>query len=458
MSKKLIIIFILLIPLSFNGCLSLNLTHKERISQVTGHRGMPRHVSTTEITYWQYWTGFEGKAIEQLVNKFNKTHNHIRVKMLTISEPRKKTLLAITGGTPPDVISSIAAWVPELASRGALIPLDNYCKENMIGENLFMPAFWKMLNLYGHTWALPTTPTATALYWNKDLFKEAGLNPERPPKTLRELEEYSEKLTKKDTSGKITQIGFLPSWPVWAFGFYGVIFGGLWGDTEANKITANHFKNIEAWNWAQNFVKKLGGKNVQLFQEGCGNYQGVNNPFYTNKIAIETNGVWEGNFIPRFAPKLKWGVAPMPTKSGKPITIVDCDCIVIPKGSKHPKEAFEFIKWLMKPENLEELCILQGKFSPLLTSDREEFIKKHPHPYIKIFIDLAKSKNATFFPQATFYEMYRRELKRAFEAVMKLYKTPKEALNEVQKKIEKELERQRKYEDLRTKINGNHFV
>lgn len=399
-----------------------------------------RH-STIEITYWQYWTGFEGKAIEKLVNRFNDTHPDIKVKMLTISEPRKKTLLSIIGGTPPDVISSIAAWVPELSSKGALISLDKYCKENMITKDLFMPVFWEMLTLDGHTWALPTTPTATALYWNKNLFKEAGLNPDIPPKTLKEIKIYSDKLTKKDNVGRIIQAGFLPSWPSWVFGFYGVIFGGRWGDSEGKKITANHPLNIEAWEWAQSLVKELGSKNIQTFQEEFGNYQGPNNPFYTQMIALEINGVWEGNFIPRFAPHIKYGVAPMPTKSGRPITIVDCDCILIPKGSKHPREAFEFIKWLMQPENLEELCTLQGKFSPLIFSDREEFIKKHPHPYIKVFIDLAKSSNAQFFPQVPFYEMYRRELKREFEAVMRLDKEPKEALDEVQKKIEKELER-----------------
>lgn len=402
-----------------------------------------------EITYWQYWTGFEGKAIEHLVDKFNKTHKNIKVKMLTISEPRKKTLLSIIGGVPPDVISSIDAWVPELASRKALIPLDDYCKEKNITEDLFIPSFWKMLNLYGHTWALPTTPTATALYWNKNLFKEAGLNPEIPPKTLKELEEFSNKLTKKNKSGKITQVGFLPSWPSWSFSFYGVLFGGGWGDYEGEKITANNIKNIEGWKWAQNFSKRLGSKNIQTFQEEFGNYQGPNNPFYSEKIALEINGVWEGNFIPRFAPHLQWGVAPILSKEGKPTTIVDSDCILIPKGSGHPKEAFEFISWLMKPENLEELCTLQGKFSPLIYSDRPEFIKQHPHPYIKVFIDLARSDGATFFPQATFYEMYRRELKRAFESVMRLETSPENVLNKVQAKIEKELEKQKKYETAR---------
>ena len=437
--KKL---FTLLIILFLSGCC------------INSKQGVINHAPTIEITYWQYWTGFEGKAIEKLVDKFNKTHTNIKVKMLTISEPRKKTLLSIIGGTPPDVISSIAAWVPELASRGAITPLDDYCKENKISENVFIDALWKMLNLYGHTWALPTTPTATALYWNKNLFKEAGLDPNKPPKTLKELEIFSEKLTKKNKDRKITQIGFLPSWPSWAFGFYGVLFGGGWGASDGKIITANNPKNIEAWEWAQNFVKKLGSKNIQTFQEEFGNYQGPNNPFYTGKIALETNGVWEGNFIPRFAPHIKWGVAPMPTKEGRVITIVDTDCILIPKGSKHPREAFEFIKWLLQPENIEELCIAQGKFSPLIYSDREDFIKKHPHPYIKVFIDLARSKDAMFFPQATFYELYRRELKRAFEAVMRLDKSPKEALDEVQEKIEKELEREKKYEKMRLKISA----
>ncbi len=412
-----------------------------------------------EITYWQYWTAFEGKAIEGLVDKFNKTHSNIKVKMLTISEPHKKTLLSIIGGTPPDVISSIAAWVPELSTKDALIPLDDFCKENNITEDKFIPAYWKMLNLNGHTWALPTTPTATALYWNKDMFKEAGLNPERPPKTFKELEEFSKKITKKAKNGNIKTIGFLPSWPSWSFGFYGVLFNGNWGasvgtDVARNVCTANNPNNIAGWGWAQKFATFLGPKNIQTFQEQCGNYQGPNNPFYSGKIAIELNGVWEGNFIPRYAPKMRWGVASAPSKSGLPTTIVDCDCILIPRGSKHPKEAFEFISWLLQPENIEELCTLQGKFSPLIYSDREEFIKKHPHPYIKVFIDLARSKYATYFPQSTVYELYKRELKRAFEAVMRMEKSPTNALNEVQEKMERESERQLKYEGLRIMNNG----
>ena len=399
----------------------------------------------TEITYWQFWTGFEGKAVEDLVNKFNKSHNKVKVKMLTISEPWKKTLLSIIGGTPPDVISIVAEWIPELSTRGALLPLDDYLEQNMITKDLFIPIFWEMLSLNGHTWAIPTTPTSTALYWNKDLFKEAGLDPERPPVTLSELKEYSRKLTKKKKDGSILQAGFLPSWPTWSFGFYGVLFGGNWINKERDTITSNNAGNIEGWRWAQDFVNELGVKNIQLYEQEFGNYQGPNNPFYTGMIAIELNGVWEGNFISYFAPKIKWGAAKTYNIDGEESTIVNCDCISIPKGSKHPKEAFEFIKWLVEQENMEELCIKQKKFSPLIASDNETFIKKHPNPYIKVFIDLAKSKNAEYFPTSISYQLYKRELLRAFESVMKQNIDPEIALNAVQRKMEKEQIRQERY-------------
>lgn len=403
--------------------------------------------SITEITYWQFWTGFEEDAIKYLVEKFNNEHSNLKVRMLTISEPWKKTLLSIIGGTPPDVLNTTSEWLPELAQRGAIVSLDDYCKEKKITKNLFIPVYWEMLTYNSMLWGLPLTPSSTAFYWNKDLFKKVGLDPEKPPVTLKELEEYSEKLTIKNENGTIKQSGFFPSWPSWANTVYPLIFNGNWGDK--NNINANHPANIKSWEWACNFAQKLGPENIQSFQEEFGNIQGPNNPFYSEKIAVELNGVWEANFITKFAPKINWGVSPMYTTNGDITTSVICVPIVIPKGAKHPQEAFQFISWLMKPENIEELCIRQKKFSPLIISDRKEFINKHPNPYIKVFIDAAKSKNASYFPSTTAFQMYKRELRRAFSEVMRLEISPEDALNDIQAKMEKELQRQEKYNKLR---------
>lgn len=429
--------FIFLIILIITGC---------SVNQEKGKINPAPTDPVVEITYWQFWTGFEEDAIKDLVNRFNKTHKNIKVKMLTISEPWKKILLSIIGGVPPDIANISAEWISELGYRSAIIPLDEYCKEFGVTKDLFIPVYWEMLTYGGKTLAIPLTPSSTALFWNKNLFKKAGLNPNKPPITLEELEDFADKLTIKNPDGKVLQAGFFPNWPPWSNSVYPLLFGGDLVDLKAGKITANNPKNIESWEWAQNFVRKIGSNNLQSFQESFGNLQGPNNPFYSEKIVIEINGVWEENFISKFAPNIDFGVSPIPTKSGNLATSVICDGIAIPKGAKHPKEAFEFIKWLYKPENIEELCIKHKKFSPLVHSDRKDFINNHPNPYIKVFIDLARSKHARYFPATTAFQLYKRELKKAFELVMRLEASPEDALNEVQRKIDIELDRLEKYE------------
>ncbi|NIR02910.1 MAG: extracellular solute-binding protein, partial [Gemmatimonadales bacterium] len=59
----------------------------------------------------------------------------------------------------------------------------------------------------GRMYALPTTPASLALHWNKRLFREAGLDPERPPRTLEELDRYADLLTTRDEEGGLVQMG-----------------------------------------------------------------------------------------------------------------------------------------------------------------------------------------------------------------------------------------------------------
>ena len=68
-------------------------------------------------------------------------------------------------------------------------------------------------------------------------------------------------------------------------------------------------------------------------------------------------------------------------------TIADEDILVIPRGCKHPKEAFEFIKFVQSQHGMEELCLGQKKFSPLVKVSKD-FFRKHPNPYVKLFDEL----------------------------------------------------------------------
>ena len=93
--------------------------------------------------------------------------------------------------------------------------------------------------------------------------------------------------------------------------------------------------------------------------------------------------------------------------------------------------------WILKKENINYLALSQNKFPPLKLdeSEKADFIKKHPNPYIEVFMDLAESSNAAYFPHLSFSKEYKREIKKAFDKVLRLEMSPKEALDDLQKKM-----------------------
>ena len=106
------------------------------------------------------------------------------------------------------------------------------------------------------------------------------------------------------------------------------------------------------------------------------------------------------------------------------------DALAIPRGAKHAEEALEFMQWLLKQENLEYLALAQRKFTPSKIHS-DEFFTKHANPYIRVFIDLANSPNATYFPQVAYANRYKREIKEAYLKVLRMEASPKEALDEL---------------------------
>jgi len=187
-----------------------------------------------------------------------------------------------------------------------------------------------------------------------------------------------------------------PGWWNWAWGpFFG---GKLWDGK--SKITFNSPENLKAYEWVQSFPKKWGTSALSSFQAGFNNmFSSPQNPFMTGQTAMEIQGVWMYNFINMFNPKLDWAAAPFPTATPdlpEP-TVIDLDVLCIPVGAKHPKEAFEFLKYVESQKGLEMLCLGQKKITPLKEVS-PGFIEHHPNPFIKLFIKLAYSKGAVSTP------------------------------------------------------------
>lgn len=422
----------------------------------------PETPEKVTITYWEKWTGFEGEAMKSTIDAFNrkkiknKKGQVIFCNCLSVTQVDRKSSLAIAGGQPPDICGFWGFNTHLFAEMGALRPLDDLIARDKIDSSKYIPVFWEMCQHRGKTWCLPTTPATVALHWNRDMFQEAGLDPDKPPRTTEELEQFADKLTKRDSNGRITQMGFLPPEPGWWNWCWGYFFGGKLEDG-LDKLTANDPKNVEAFTWIAKFAEKYGREDMLAFQQGFGSFDSPQNAFLSGRVAMVLQGVWMANFIRFHRPHMKWACGPFPSSAsfdtkGEPVTIADMDVVTIPRGAKYVDEAWEVIKYINSPEGMELLCGNaidpttgksnsggQGKLT-VFREDRPGFIERHPHPYLKVFIELAKSKNAITPRKVAVWDEYHKEMNNVFELVWLNKKTPKEALDAAQRRLQPKLD------------------
>ena len=416
------------------------------------------------VSYWEKWTGFEGDAMQAVIDDFNTSQNRIFVQKLTVSEIERKLMLATAGGNPPDVAGVWSSTVPDFSEKGALTPLNKQIEAAGIKREDYIPVFWNLCSHRGFVWALPSTPTSLALHWNKKLFREAGLDPDRPPRSVDELDRMAEQLTiveitrngkkervrfpelteaeKAAKDFKLVQVGHLPQEPGWWLPLWSFWFGGHLWDGE-RQITANSPEVRESFEWLRKNAEKYGVANIRSFGASFGNFASPQNPFLSGTVAMVLQGVWMYNFIDKFSPGMEWAAAPFPAMDPvalPQVTIAECDVLVIPKGSRHSQEAFEFIRYINSQGPMEKLALGQRKFSArAMVSD--EFFQKHPNPYIKEFIELAKSPDARYVPRLSIWNEYSEEMRVASERMLFLEATPQVALEQVQQRVQWKFDR-----------------
>jgi multiple sugar transport system substrate-binding protein len=396
------------------------------------------------VVYWEMWTGFEKDAMQAVVDDFNRSQERIYVELVSVSGIRQKTLIATAGGNPPDLAGLQDDYIIEFANKNALLPLEEFAKGTEIVAERYIPVYWNMANYGGHLWAVPTTPVVIGLFWNKDLFRNAGLDPERPPRTIAELDAFAKRLTRRNpTTGELEVMGFLHSEPnFWPYA-WGYFFGGKLWDGGAN-LTLDSPENIRAYEWVQGYAREYGVDTLQTLRSSFGAFASPQNAFISGKVAMELQGVYMGNFIARYNPGMHWGAAPFPSanEGTAPVAFAMSNMLAIPNGARHPKEAFEFMKYVAQQGPLEKLCAAHSKNSPLADVSAG-FLRDHSNAYIGMFQELARSPNTTPFPFMAVWRQYRDELINAFERIWLLQATPAEALSDAKVRAQFAWDRER---------------
>jgi len=178
------------------------------------------------ITYWEKWSNEQADAMRRVVDDFNATvgrEKGIFVEYLSILGIDRKTLASTAAGVPPDIAGLWQHQVAPFAARNAAIPLDELARAHGIDADHYKPVYWSLCTHEKSLYALPTTPGACALIYNKRAFYEsadamraAGLDPTRPPRTIAELDRYAVALDRRlPGSDRIDRAGYLPMEPGW---------------------------------------------------------------------------------------------------------------------------------------------------------------------------------------------------------------------------------------------------
>ncbi len=259
------------------------------------------------------------KLFQDLFAKYAAANN-VDVEVV-VPAPMDKILASLSGSDAPDIIAmSTATLAQSLAFQGLTKDLKAVADKAGIDLNDIYPSSLVVCQQGSKLACLPWGTDTVALVWNKDMFEAAGLDPEKPPKTLDEVDAYNEKLTKKDEKGNIIQMGMIPDYPWSNQNSVNYLFGGSNYADGGHTLTVNSQANVDAYKWAQSVYQKYGPQAVTDFKSGFGDYVSSENGFYAGKVAMMMDGEWQPgpNFIPKFKPELNYGVAPLPVPANKP--------------------------------------------------------------------------------------------------------------------------------------------
>lgn len=399
-------------------------------------------LAQTEITFWYAWGGSEGQVIAGLIDEYNASQDDVRVRgsFVPIGDG-ERILASLAGGAPADLVTVWDWMVVPLGASGALLDLSDALAAAGITAADYLPGIWEYGAYQGAKHGLPTTLNVYGFTWNKDVFEEAGLDPEAPPRTIEELDALAEQLTVVDARGNMRRLGFYPN--VTAIYFYA--FGGQLYDPETLEVTLDHPGNVAALQWLADYYAKFDINRIRRFQAGWGDMASPFNPFYRGQIAMQEGGQWEVLSTSVNAPELDWGVTNFPSPpGGRPdVTPVQSSFWVVPAQAKNQQEAVAFLLWLTAPEQSARFAAALANIPPRHEALAMPAFADTITPHMQTYIDMLLT-GYVFTPPGLPVGLYLSEqLNQAVAAVQDGTVSPRDALEAAQRNVLRELEKYR---------------
>ena len=361
----------------------------------------PAKLDPANITLWVGFTDRELGVFKSAVKDFEALHPGVKVKVVGgISDD--KIIAASRGGKAPDVAQSFTADNSgAFCGSGAWVDLKPYLERDKISDTIFPPAPRSYTQFKGTRCALPMLADAQGLYYNKDLFKKAGLD--GPPKTISQLTEYAKKLTVKNPDGSLKVVGFNPvmNWYENTPAGFGPMFGAKWVDDSGKSSVSSDPAWSKLLKWQKDLIDWYGYDKLVKFQAGLGDEFSAQNAFEKGKVAMNMDGEWRTAFIADEAPKLNYGTAPLPVDDANPDLYgggyTTGNIAGIPKTAKHPEQGWALLKYLATDDKAMVLLSNGLRNVPTTVSSAKSPDLK-PDPKFATFLKIYGSPNTTTTP------------------------------------------------------------
>ena len=299
------------------------------------------------------------KIIDDMVARFEKENADIKVTAVyagNYTDTMTKAMTAMKGGQPPQLSVLLSTDVFTLMDENAIVPFDGLADKAWFKE--FYPAFMANGQIDGKTWSIPFQRSTIVLYWNKDAFKEAGLDPEKAPATWDEMTEMGKKLIKKDASGNTTRWGVeIPTtgYGYWMLGALAIENGQKLMNELGNEVYLTAPKTVGALDYWTDLSRKHG-----VMPTGSIDWATLRTDFLEGKTAM----MWHttGNLTAvKDGAKFNFGVAMLPAKERRGSPTGGGSFYIFKNASlEQQKAAVKFIQWMTAPERAAEWSIKTG--------------------------------------------------------------------------------------------------
>ncbi len=398
-----------------------------------------------DVTLWHHWSSpLRRNALRRVLAICKKQLPRINVTDIAkpYGEVWAENIAAVAAGSGMlDVIVEDRPKLPDRAMTGIDQSLGELAKADGIDGSEFWPFTWEETLYEGRSYGLPFETDVRVLYYSKTALREVGLDPNKPPRTWNEIEQYADKLDRKNADGSYERIGFFPLFSI-SPDMLAFTNGVEW-ISEDNKARLNSPEAVETMTWIKRWVDRYGGwEAIQSFRSKFAG--GPNDAFKAGQLAmvIDINSFSaQLNFSrPQITTAegktelLEWGITDLPYKARKG-SWSGGFALSIPRGAPQADAAWEFIKCATGPEAQASWARdtyampanRRAASDPVLLAD----------PNWQLFVDAMEYTTGTgFVPK---YPNWFEQLHMRYEPMWRGELPPEVALDQAQQIVEREL-------------------